>query len=58
MIPCNSAHIVRQAIEEVARCPVLSMIDVTLDDVARHRWEKVGVLGFNDASPLYPTPLQ
>src|SRR5688500_11531157 len=33
VIPCNTAHIGRPAIEAAAGCPVLSMIDATLDDV-------------------------
>jgi aspartate racemase len=52
-IPCNAAHIGLREITEAAGCPVLSMIDVTLDAVARRGARRVGVLGFGGASPLY-----
>ena len=57
VIPCNAAHIGLDAIREAAGCPVLSMIDVTLDDVVRRGCTRVGVLGFGGASPLYLDPL-
>jgi len=53
VIPCNAAHVGLREIADAARCPVLSMIDVTLDEVARRKSRRVGVLGFNGASPLY-----
>ena len=58
VIPCNTAHIGRREITEAAGCPVLSMIDVTLDDVMRRGGTRVGVLGFSAASPLYLEPLR
>ncbi len=57
VITCNTAHIGHQAIEAAAGCPLLSMIDVTVEEVTRRRWATVGVLGFNGASPLYLDPL-
>ena len=58
VIPCNTAHIGLDEIREAAGCPVLSMIDVTLDDVVRRGCTRVGVLGFSGASPLYLDPLR
>lgn len=53
VIPCNTAHIGLAAIAEAAGCPVLSMIDVTVDEVGRRGWQRVGVLGFNGAPLPY-----
>jgi aspartate racemase len=58
VIPCNTAHIGLREITEAAGCPVLSMIDVTLDDVVRRGGTRVGVLGAHAASPLYLEPLR
>jgi aspartate racemase len=58
VVPCNSAHVGLSQIAEVVGCPVLSMIDVTVDEVALRGWERVGVLGFNGAPPLYLDPLR
>jgi aspartate racemase len=57
VIPCNSAHIGVSQIEAAAGRPVLSMIDVTLDEVARRAWRSVGVLGFGGAPAVYVDPL-
>ena len=57
VIPCNSAHVGAAEIERAAGCPVLSMITVTLDEIARRGWRRVGVLGFHAAPPLYVDPL-
>jgi aspartate racemase len=56
-IPCNSAHISQHAIAAAAGCPVLSMIDLTVQDVARRGWKKVGVLGFSGPPRIYVDPL-
>ena len=58
VIPCNAAHIGLAEITQAAGCPVLSMIDVTLDDVVGRASTRVGVLGFGAASPLYLEPLR
>jgi aspartate racemase len=58
VIPCNAAHVGLTAIGDAAGCPVLSMIDVTVDDVARRGWQRVGVLGFNGAPPPYVESLR
>lgn len=57
VIPCNSAHIGVREIEAAAGCPVLSMVDVTLNEVARRGWHGVGVLGFGAAPSVYVDPL-
>jgi aspartate racemase len=57
VIPCNSAHIGVRQIAAAAGRPVLSMIDVTLDEVARRGWHGVGVLGFGGAPAVYVDPL-
>lgn len=57
VIPCNSAHVGVREIEAAARCPVLSMVAVTLDEVARRGWRSVGVLGFGGAPAVYVDPL-
>ncbi|HEY7520525.1 MAG TPA: amino acid racemase [Methylomirabilota bacterium] len=58
VIPCNSAHVGVREIEAAAKRPVLSMIDVTLDEVARRGWHRVGVLGFGGAPAVYVDPLE
>jgi len=58
VIPCNTAHVGVREIMEAAGRPVLSMIDVTLDEIARRGLARVGVLGFSGASPLYLDPLR
>jgi aspartate racemase len=58
VMACNSAHVGVADIRETAGCPVLSMIDVTIDEVTRRGWRRVGVLGFHAAPPLYTDPLR
>ncbi|HEX9822043.1 MAG TPA: amino acid racemase [Methylomirabilota bacterium] len=58
VIPCNAAHTGLAAIRNAAGCPVVSMIDVAVDEVARRGWPRVGVLGFNSAPPLYVDALR
>jgi aspartate racemase len=57
VMPCNSAHIALRELTDAAGCPVLSMIDATIDEVVRRGWTTVGVLGFNGAPSLYLDPL-
>ncbi len=52
-IPCNAAHNFQAALETAAGRPVLSMIDLTLAEVRRRRWARVGVVGFHAAPPVY-----
>lgn len=45
VVPCNAAHVGLREIGEAAGRPVLSMIDVAIDDVVRRRCRRVGLLG-------------
>jgi aspartate racemase len=58
VIPCNAAHVGAAAIRDAAGCPVLSMIDLALDDIARRGWHRVGVTGFASAPAVYLDPLR
>jgi aspartate racemase len=58
VIPCNSAHVGVRAITEAAGCPVLSMVDLVVDEVVRRGWRRAGVLGFAGAPALYVDPLR
>jgi aspartate racemase len=56
VITANGPHMFQEQIEQAAGCRVLSMIEVTLADVHRRRWSRVGVLGFGDPL-IYTKPL-
>lgn len=56
VIPSNGVHTWREGIEAAAGRPVLSMIDVTLDEVGRRQWRTVGLLTFMEPS-VYQRPL-
>jgi aspartate racemase len=58
VIPCNAAHVGLAEIRDAAGCPVLSMVDAALEEVARRGWRRVGVLGFRAAPPVYTEPLR
>jgi aspartate racemase len=58
VIPCNAAHVGVGAVREAAGCPVLSMIDVTIEDVVRRGCRRVGVTGFAGAPAVYLEPLR
>jgi aspartate racemase len=58
VIPCNAAHVGIDAIRAAAGRPVLSMIDVTVADVARRGCRRVGVTGFAGAPAVYLDPLR
>jgi len=58
VIPCNAAHVGVCEITQAAGCPVLSMIDEVLAEVARRGWRSAGVLGFGGAPAIYVEPLQ
>jgi aspartate racemase len=53
VMPCNAAHIGIDALRKASGRPVLSMIEVTADEVARRGWRHVGVLGFAGAPAPY-----
>jgi len=58
VITCNSAHLGVRAISAAAGCPVLSMIDVTMDEITRRGWTRPGVIGFNGPPRVYLDPLE
>jgi aspartate racemase len=53
VVPCNAAHAGLAQMRAAAGCPVLSMIDVAVDEVARRKATRVGVLGAHAAPPSY-----
>jgi aspartate racemase len=56
VIPSNSAHNFQTDIERASGREVLSIIDVTIAEVRRRGWRKVGVLGYGDPV-VYTRPL-
>lgn len=58
VIPCNAAHVGLEAIRKAAGRPVLSMIEVAVDEVARRGWQRAGVLGFSGAPAPYVESLR
>jgi aspartate racemase len=48
VMPSNGPHLVLEQIERASGRVVLSMIDVTVAEVVRRGWRRVGVLGFGD----------
>jgi aspartate racemase len=48
IISSNGPHAIQQQIEKAAGRKVLSMIDVTLDEIRRRGWRTVGVIGFGN----------
>jgi len=58
VITANGPHMAQAQIEQAAGCKVLSMIEVTLEEVQRRGWRKVGVLGFGEPQvAVYTQPL-
>jgi len=57
VIASNGVHYFQDAIEAAAGRPVLSMIDLTLDEVGRRGWQKVGVLTYIEPR-VYRLPLE
>jgi len=45
IIPSNGAHLFQKEIEQAANRKIISMIDTTLEEVKKRKWQKVGVLG-------------
>lgn len=53
----NGVHKMQPALEHAADRPILSMVEVTLAEVARRGWQRVGVLAY--ITPLvYAQPLE
>lgn len=46
LISSNGVHVLQQQIEKAAGRKILSMIDVTLEEVKKKNWKRVGVLGY------------
>jgi len=49
IIPSNGAHLFQKEIEKAADRKVLSMIDITMEEVKKRKWKKVGALGMMNA---------
>lgn len=60
IIASNTPHFFVRQIEEAAGKPVLSMVDVVIEEVRRRRPEKVGVLAIGETLQhrLYQDPLE
>jgi aspartate racemase len=56
VITANGPHVFQEQIEAAAGRPLLSMIDVTLAEVTRRGWLRVGVLGLGELA-VYLAPL-
>ncbi|UCG25857.1 MAG: aspartate/glutamate racemase family protein [Chloroflexota bacterium] len=56
VITANGPHVFQEQFEAAAGRPLLSMIDVTLDEVVRRGWQSVGVLGLGQPQ-VYLEPL-
>lgn len=57
VIAANAVHKWQEEIGAAAGRPVLSMIDVTLEEVDRRRWRRVGLLTFMEPG-VYRQPLE
>lgn len=57
VLPCNGAHLLQANIEAASGRRVLNMIDLTLAEVKRRGWNKIGVLGLHEPV-VYLHPLR
>ena len=57
LIPSNGIHAMQKEIEQAANRRILSMIDVTLEEIKRKKWKKVGVMCFMNNN-VYSNPLR
>lgn len=57
VVTSNGVHKLREALEAAAGRPILSMIDVTLAEVERRGWRRVGVLCMGGPQ-VYAEPLE
>lgn len=53
VMPCNAAHGALREIRAAVGCPVLSMIDLAVDEAVKRKCRRVGVLGAVSAPPPY-----
>lgn len=62
VITSNGAHIFREQVEAASGLKVLSIIDVTLDEVRRRGWRRSGVIGMGEPlvymGPMSETGMQ
>jgi aspartate racemase len=58
VVPCNAAHVGLREIREAAGCPILSMIEVAVDEVVRRKCRRVGLLGAMGVPPPYVEALR
>jgi len=59
VIPANSPHVFRADVEGASGRDLLSMVDLTVSEVAHRGWSSVGLLGFgNPAVSFYADPLR
>jgi len=58
VITCNSAHVGLRAIAAAAGRPVLSMIDLTVEEIVRRGWRRPGAMGFGGPPRVYLDPLE
>jgi len=56
VIPSNGTHTFAREIERAAERPVLSMIELTIAEVRRRGWRRVGAIGLGEPR-VYMTPL-
>ena len=49
VITSNGIHNLQKDIEQASGRKVLSMIDITLEEVKKRKWKKVGVIGYRNA---------
>ncbi len=47
VIPSNGVHLLQSALEQASGRPILSMIEVTVAEVTRRGWQRVGLLTFS-----------
>lgn len=53
IIPSNGVHLIQKELEEASGRPLLSMIDLTIDEVLKRQWSKIGVVGFMGKPMIY-----
>jgi aspartate racemase len=59
ILPCNTVHLFAEEIEKTAGKPLLSIVDITVDEVIRRHCKRVGIMaiGLTLGKRLYQDPL-
>jgi aspartate racemase len=57
VLPCNGAHLLQAEIEAASGREVLNMINLTIAEVKRRGWKRIGVLGLHEPV-VYLQPLR